>query len=968
MKTLNPIIKIDESRNALKRRIPALPIHFCIMSFEIKTVLFCFLCMMTLATAFGQINYSNETNVADNVKQMLYWSDAQSTNKNVAAFRYKVLLYTNELGGVRANTPNMINLYGENERDRSHEAEQHLKLGLENNPSSVILGGLLLDIYYDRAVAENIFARNAWVDAEVIPFDITPVPPNFVIDSQISAYVSVLSLYENAFATYAAVLTNQLNTGTSLDGPLGYRVFRQRVPERSLTPGNYLSNGVPTSVIGETGPLFSGYKDLVLLYGILRDQARVANSLTRLYIARGWVTDLADAKTLVTRNQRYLFLHGNLLRGIFPDLDISSVDPASGLAEAESSWQKELSELEQLRQLIEGEANVLGFAPDFLMLIGKQSTYFDSFDSYKSLLDPGKASSRLKLAMDALADARDAEEDYHGFQEQLTSQLEDITDSAGDRLSEIVGEYPYPGGGDDTPQEGSEAWLQQNSIEIAKLQIERNKTEIANLKQEIQIEIDRRAQEEGINNAIASVQIDYGNKQAGLTESIGHIEAAQKLCDAAAEAAGADWTSPWSAGADLANGVAQAAAEEMKGQLNAEKERLGGQEAAEITSLNDDLLDINSKALIKNLWLRMNTLAIDSQEAALQLTQERGRLSALAREKEQLEVRIAESDASLSGRYFADPSHRLNMRSEQVRANLHFTEARKWLFFMMRALEYKWNETFETTYPGNDGWEWNSWSVFELRNAEELESFYNAMVTFDDGHTLIPDDYYDWFSIRENFFGYIDDPSATYADPVTKAPVDAIQAFRSELSLLTTSNPGYVTLEFSTVRSGGSSGTFFRGPRFNPDTGGIIEKGTYLDKIEWMKVNLPGDHPSGVESLGGSLRYGGTSYIRNPEHGGYDPLKPDRLTDEFSSFSSRFWFGSGGEWQFTDEQTATITMTLSEQERTPPSVQEINVFKERSVATSKWTLLIPIEGAASVDIDNLNDVEIEFFHQAFTRQ
>ena len=122
--------------------------------------------------------------------------------------------------------------------------------------------------------------------------------------------------------------------------------------------------------------------------------------------------------------------------------------------------------------------------------------------------------------------------------------------------------------------------------------------------------------------------IHFANYQADLTTYIGHISAAQAAAQAAADAFNsATW---WGAGANGVNAVVQAAGEEAKGQLDAEKERQAGIEQAKIEG-------IETEARVKTMLLDMNTLAVDSQEAALMLKQEMGRLTALLREKADLE-------------------------------------------------------------------------------------------------------------------------------------------------------------------------------------------------------------------------------------------------------------------------------------------------------------------------------------------
>jgi hypothetical protein len=229
----------------------------------------------------------------------------------------------------------------------------------------------------------------------------------------------------------------------------------------------------------------------------------------------------------------------------------------------------------------------------------------------------------------------------------------------------------------------------------------------------------------------------------------------------------------------------------------------------------------------------------------------------------------------------------------------------------------------------------------------------------------------DRFSVREDFFGYKLTNSLgqalVYSDPATGLPVGAFTAFRSRLRQLQDAD-GYIRLDFSTVREI-PGGTFFRGPRFNR-LGQVLSKGTYLDKINWLKINLPGNHSTGRTTLAADLLYGGTSFIRNFDVGSFDPLRPDRLRDELTAYSTRFWFSPpGGPWRSTAALSSLVTMQLSFDSSVPPSVLEIDVFKERSVATTGWLLTIPTidNNVPVLHIDELNDVELYFNHYAVDR-
>jgi len=603
---------------------------------------------------------------------------------------------------------------------------------------------------------------------------------------------------------------------------------------------------------------------------------------------------------------------------------------------------------------------------------GQSVDIFDSFDAFELRLNPTDLSSPLRYAM-ALQDSAVASyDDYRGYQDQLESQIGNIAGSAEDRLFQIMGAYPgEPGYDRPDLNEGCEIWQQLKSIDIAKLQIQRNKTEIANLEKEVFIEVGR-------SQSVQNTMVYYGNRQASLTEWIGQINAAQAFANEMAAAAdgisvsggflGCSVSVSPGVAAHAVNAVAQAASEEAKGQLEADKERLAAQE-------NAKLENIESAAKVETLMLGMKTLAIDSQEAAILLKQELGRLSALIREKEDLDRTLAESQQSLSGRYFADPVHHLRHQHQTMLANLSFDEAQKWLYFMARALEYKWNTPFMNYFYL--GRKWSSGTLFKLRNAEELEQFYYAMVSFNSLVQLPQDDFFDWFSVKEDFLGYYEfDDTGTnvlyYADPAdpdAPATLTATEAFRSYLQTKMDAI-GNIKLTFSTRREI-AGGTFYRGAR-RDDDGNVLSAGLFLDKIKWLKINLPGSHSLGRTQLAGELSYGGTGFVRNFDVGTYHPDRPDRLQNEETAYSTRYWYfhAPSAKWRFSESLKSPVTMQLSADPRVPPSVQEIDIFKERSVATTGWNLTVPTEdlGIPVLNIDELDDIELYFYHYAVSRQ
>ena len=919
---------------------------------------------------FYRLDYGNVAGLEQYLRKQLYFHDAEDSETYEpyhTAFRYKHLLYREETeGDIRARFDTIDEFYGTPELENSRVVEGELIKGLALNPDDPVLGSLLLDIYHDRTVASVLLGRPVTEDAEYARFGLSleaPLPPNgFLIDVEIPLYRQVLDTNRNVLNEYFSLLTDDL--GLPGDPPSGYRIFQNHVPARALEPLT------TTNSMGETIPvtsdpvLFDGYKDLVLLFQLLRDHGQSAETLAGLLIGRDSIGDREEAATLIADTQRFLLMHGEVLKGMFETLPPD--DDPSGLAHAIRGWEDTLEALTYLEQILSGNSNLLGFADDFMMFVQKFSTqggteFFDSYDALRVRLDPTVGENPLRSASEALQLALDAYDQYRNNEDELAQQFQHSSITYADRLRDLVGAFPHEPAYEQNPMglPGSELDQQIRSIELGRLQIRRNHVEVQNVNREIQIELNK-----AVN--ISNVVVDFGSQQAELTKEIGIINGVQASANALADALSPEKLLTGRLFGFGANAIVQGVGEGLKSDLEARKEEMAALQQATITGIETD-------ATVKTLALRLNTLAVDSQEAAVLLKQEMNRLIALQREKADLEQKIAEQDAAIASRYFADPIHRVGLVTEMLDANLTFNEARKWLYFMLRAFEYKWNTKFQNVeYPSGSGKRWSTATLFKLRNADELREMFRAIDNFESQLQLPRDDYFDWFSMRDDFFGYrpTNDlgQAVIYADPITGEPVDALTAFRSRLRQFQDTQ-GNIPIRFSTVREV-PGGTFFRGPRFDPN-GDPISNGLYLDKIKWIKINLPGNHTVPRTRVSGELRYGGTSFIRNPTVGTYHPERPDRLQNELTSYSTRYWYLPGPDqpWRFTEALSSTVTMQLSADPRTPPTVQEIDVFKERSVATSEWVLTIFTKdlGQTVLNIHELEDVELYFYHYAVTR-
>jgi hypothetical protein len=683
-------------------------------------------------------------------------------------------------------------MYGADEYERVRRAERLVRDALRYDPFDQELRNVLLDIYYYRCMANLLLAKEKLVRAYKSRLD-PPLPGERVIDQEIRVLEDAVAACATAATPYFELLADGMGVdvarffpeacGSGNGRPLfGFLLFVEEVPGRSLYAATFRdANDDPVPVLtdekGEAAQLLSGYKDLAMIFDVMRDHAEAARELAVCYITRGnpgvdgAPADIEKAVALINETISQMDVEGRILLGVLGLDAFSEFPPRSGIPESIASWQNSIGELNGLKAFMDGELNLLGFREDFLMLVQGYEELKDSFDALLQWNDIDDATSPLGAAKAKLDEARSSYSTYRGSQDQLSADMAVQVKGYRERLAAIAGADPGPDPANPlhsaylTPaeNEGSEIHLQVMSIQLAANRIRQNQQQLANLKEQVEIEVQRRAQEAGINANIQSIMIGYGSKQASLTKEIAHINALQVRADNLADAAncisqsisygqGIEATTTVSGGlvAYSVNAALQYGWEEDKGELEAEKEVLAAMEQAEIRAQEDALLDINSKAAIKTWLLEMKTLQIQSQEAALLLNQEVARLAGLLGEKATIEATMAELSQDLLNRYYADPTHRLRFQGDMLDAQKSFETAQRWAYFTLRAFEYKHN------IPGfvtPDGYSLNS--VYGARTTDELIDIVTAVKAFDlelglPGGVAKED----WISLRDDILHY----------------------------------------------------------------------------------------------------------------------------------------------------------------------------------------------------------------------
>ncbi|MFO0795418.1 MAG: hypothetical protein U0586_15305 [Candidatus Brocadiaceae bacterium] len=972
-----------------------------------------------VSSSFGQVvskeipypGFEDETR--NNTLKKLYYDHADDSEGNAkadAAFRYKALLYSGSGKDVSAQFKKMEDYWTNEERERAFVAANSIRDALVYSPNDNGLRNALLDIYYDIAVAEVSLANERLVAVERCALGIDvgapELPPG---ETTISTEISLLDeivfgsedsvpAYDNALENYFSLLTDPMGidisrvTSSETNMPFGYYLFKEEVPQRSLYAPSYDDPNDNTSDLkpviddgtGNSALLFTGFKDLVLLFQIERDLSQASAKLAKLYALRGTAKDIQRANNIIRDIQQRSYTEGAILNGLIKDMN--QIDEYSGLGAAHGGWAQALSSLSGVKAFLEGKANPLGLDKDFLALVQKKPSagYDDTFGYFaKTLMDDkdGPLQDAYKKWQDAVAQYQKVMENRDTIAQYLT----DNRSRYENRLLEITGassmddpEYKTPW--DNT---GSEIYQQIQNINLAKLKINKNTQEIANLNKQIEIEIERQGKEHGINNLIEDTYIDYGNKRAHIIEEISYITAIQKASDAIARG-----TESWlvSLGAGTVGGAINAAIQYggdiHKGQLEAQKERYAAQQSANITYLNDNISAANSEAHVKTLFLGMSVLAIESQEAAIQLAQEMGKLQALYNEKAYLESRWKEDDAKLGDRYYADPSHRMILDKYILDASYAFDIAQVWVFMMARALEYKcipYDKESKTikvvTQPNTNKVSYSPNTAFFLRNANELKDMAVQLKTYDSTHKLGErfGTQFVKFSLREDFLGFkrVDknDNTRYYADPLTGEIVDALTAFRSYLKdpkrhgvpkdpNMAKAFSEVVHIEFNTAKSNRQS-TFFSPLRWN-------------EKINYISVKINTTDP--IDQVAVWLEQSGTGYIRTKEGGIVDPQNPDQLIgEEMIAYPIQFFDHDAyniNKWHKKESFGLGINAMISKDPDAEPESYKKEEFSDFTPAVSTWVLEVPLktkEGDIILKTENISDIEIWFYNNYYSR-
>jgi len=891
------------------------------------------------------------------IKRKLYYQIDSRNEK--AAFRY-LALFINQ---AKTNNPlvtSISDFYGPEERETANSELAEVVGFYPKAAENSELNKFLVDIYFNRAQAELLQAREyqnkskvSWLEKRALKDVIGQHHKAFDgLELALREYWPLFTTYSNAIKISGQSLINPLLQHTG------------------------------------SGEAFMKTRELVnlqMLYGIFNNLLKQKVELSRLAIISGEDKySLEEMVLQISALRDDIESKHSTIKALLSSDSANSAELQAQFASLEGN----LSSLDLANNWLTGDSSIFNLPDSSVLLIqgygidGNQT--YDSFNAMKAMAQ--EKGGALNEAIELFKRAKESHSNYRYTLTQFKNSFQQERRILNDQLFTLIGctfeQGELDSCTDRTAKKGSQVAQQKRMIDGAIISIKNGEVNLSNLKQRIKIEENKLWEEKNIRDAISKISLRYGmlniqlssvldknsngNSDELIKRSEQSLEIIKQYLDYMEQI---DLETVNKALDDFNMSIKTLDQDDAKSLAAA----LAAVERAVLVSTESQLLDVNTKARIKNLVLDIETAKVDRQRARHSQFQETERLSGLLKQAKRIRVQLRESNNSNLARYYADPLHFSLLHSDITLAENAFQTLQEWLYYMAEALEYKWQEKFFDSQTG-----YRKDSLFRLTGIDELSRFYNSLVKFDNLRNLRgTQQAVDSLSLKKHVFGYYDQiygKTQLYPSPSGDGQMlTADEAFREKLEILTRTygNDRWITVNFSTVKELPRS-NFFQGPILaeEDDLTCLVDGGTYLDKIEEIAVNLRVSYETSAEpSTTAYLTYGGNSVLRSRYPG---KLSADGLgiEDEMFFYTAKFWDMTAGGLKSTNSfrQQMKANIVVSDQPDTTMTNSTF-AFKEHSVAATGWRLSFKLSDRNGdiVDIHSLDDIEVKFKHRFKSR-
>lgn len=745
--------------------------------------------------------------------------------------------------------------------------------------------------------------------------------------------------------------------------------------------------------------VFDGYKDTAIIYKSLAQRAKILNEVAGKLVlilerdrAAEVVSEIASQLAVEEAFWSEYFFDGVLPEGYN--------DKYPGLASSIYELKGNLTNVGKLRSVaLNPDLNGLGFDKNVLFIKAQdagQTDFRSTYDWFTTTLfrNGGAPDGALNEAILADNNAIDVRKNFLHSALDYLSQYEALSNEYDTQLIGITGNDGTGKPNFQTPESGGGLLQQQiQNVDVAKNEIERVNVQMLNINASIQIEIERLSNQLSLDNKKIRMINEKGDEVGDLQEQIGNIQGDMAFASSMAAAAssassGGLWSdikggSAIAAGAHTINAYIQRDLNRKIGLKQKAITRLQTEKEAQFVYFNQEQAANDSAALIQNKFLDMRVLQIDLINSQIRLAQEINRLAGFYDQIDLLRNQKSLAELRLTQRNFVDPTYRIEVTNAALAAESSFDSLQRWVFLMLKSLEYKWPLTGE----GKDS-EVNSArsDILQARTASQLSDILTSKVSrYDDIQSFGQGFYYSSFSLKDDHFGFNIGNSSTEAKNLFVQQLQDMENDPENNVIELSNGTRYLGIDFSTVKFN-LPNNFVQQITVNVDGEGgssseqtaqarpLFDSELWDNKISWVQVNVNGSnvYKHDSQQLPIQLWYGGTGYIRTKEafcinaedeNGNPTSVKVDYR--EYAKPAYEFSLNGGQlSWTAKDYIKQTVNAKLVTSPRNIPDYAlQFNAFAERPVASSGWKVLLPLDG---LNIANISDIELTVVSKART--
>ena len=633
--------------------------------------------------------------------------------------------------------------------------------------------------------------------------------------------------------------------------------------------------------------IFSGYKDYTTLLNVLAEYVQRSAELARYLGMRRGPGDLTRARGIITDLQKKTATDYALLRKLFAGVTFPPGD-ASGVNAVLGATERAFAESVNTRSFLQGSGNILGLDNNFMVFLQDGSGVTDTYDQMKPLVFSDlNSATPVKAALLEQGFARVAYENFRASVDQVVEELADVKSTFDNRFEDITGYTvaeinqfnglkPKPGVASDlaTLDRTIENLYRRNTLLFQRAS--QFLTDLAGANTAVTLA-------EGIATTINNAEQSYLDNTASAWSEIhgwaGGMAASQAVADGMYAASGLDGLATVGSGganlalvvvATVANTVVQTAGATRTSQRQQELDTASIGFQSELAAAEAPLTAQQTRQELGALLREQFAARIEVEDNNTALAQALADRTRLVREVESIKANFEANQASIRSRFYADPLHLVRSDNAILTADAAFANAQRWMFYLIRALEYKWNQNFVGFFANRN---YDAGSIFKMRNAEELKDLFNALENFNSSGRLNfaqNTDQFTTISLRRlltpnpNALALFDqfDPGVR-VDQRTGETVTEREMFRRQLRRLVDTNGNLVIPVNTTRLSEIDYPDFFLGPLY-ANNGAILREGRWHDVVRYVKVNLV--YPSHVGAtplaVSGKITYSGLTLFR----------------------------------------------------------------------------------------------------------